>query len=164
MPDEDSDLSSPIASDSEDDPQVDAMHRVGPVAAVTSMGVDQAELRKTMWFVDLNDDDGVIVGKDERILSSDSQPAKITDSLGYRGALFEARFSSMSQQTSGSLDNPLTTALSKGVASMIAGAAGVATPTVLRKEDGDNLVLEGVWSHHWERQLQRCECVCENFY
>ena len=55
LPDEDSDLSSPPLSDSEDDPQHDAMLRVGPVTAVTGLGKDEAGFSRTVWFVDLEE-------------------------------------------------------------------------------------------------------------
>lgn len=53
--DTDSDCSSTIASDSDDDTQIDAMMRVGPVSAVKDMGMDQAELQPSLWFVDLEE-------------------------------------------------------------------------------------------------------------
>ncbi len=53
-PDTDSGRSTPIASDSEDDTQTDVMMRVGPVTAVMDLGVDQAELQPSLWFVDLD--------------------------------------------------------------------------------------------------------------
>ncbi len=54
---EDSELSSPIGSDSDEDVNFNAMRRVGPVAAVTDLGADQAELQRTVWFVDLEEED-----------------------------------------------------------------------------------------------------------
>ena len=57
-PEDDSDQSSPPLSDSEDDPQHDAMLRVGPVSAVTGLGKDEAGFSRTVWFIDLKENTG----------------------------------------------------------------------------------------------------------
>ena len=97
------------------------------------------------------------------IHSSDSQPAKL-DTLGYREALFDTKFSGVSVATS-FLETPLSTALGKGVAAVaaVAGVAGLSTPaatTVVVRREENNMELKGEWSRLWERQLQRCVCVC----
>ena len=87
--------------------------------------------------------------------SSDSQLETKPDALGYSEAVFDAKFSGVTQQTT-PLETPVSIALGKGMGVAVSGVS-IPTPVLEKEKEECDCTLKGQWSHLWERQLHRCK-------